>query len=107
MADMEKANGNGQSGTKVMDRPVDFTDDAVKVEGMWQVVLFNDDHNTAGFVVECLMRVFGHPEQMAVKIMSEAHAKGRSVAEVEDREKAQLHKDQLQAYGLTAEAEKI
>jgi ATP-dependent Clp protease adaptor protein ClpS len=95
------------SGTKVMDKPVDVTDDAVKLDGPWQVVLFNDDHNTAEFVVECLMRVFGHPEQMAVKIMFEAHAKGRSIAEVEDREDAQLHKDQLQSYGLTAETEQI
>ena len=95
------------SGTKVIDVPVDVTDDATGVDGMWQVILFNDDHNIAGFVVECLMRVFGHNEQVARKIMFEAHFRGRSLAEVEDREKAQLHKDQLQSYGLTAAAEKM
>ena len=93
--------------TKVIDKPVDVTDDATAIEGMWQVILFNDDHNAAEFVVECLMRVFGHNEQMAMKIMFEAHNTGKALAEVESREKAQLHKDQLQSYGLTATTEKI
>ena len=93
--------------TKITDKPVDIVDGALGLDGIRQVVLYNDDHNAAVFVVHCLRRVFGHTEQMAEKIMMEAHIKGRSIAEVEDREKAQLHKDQLQSCGLTAEVEKI
>jgi len=93
--------------TKVTDRPVDIVDGTIGLDGICQVVLFNDDHNAAVFVVHCLRRIFGHTEQLAVKIMMEAHVTGRSIAEVEDREKAQLHKDQLQSCGLTAEVQKI
>lgn len=93
--------------TKTARSPAKATDGAVHVDGPWQVILFNDDHNLASHVVLCLMRVFGHGEQIAQKIMLEAHTRGRAIAEVEDKEKAQLHKDQLQSYGLTAAIEKI
>jgi ATP-dependent Clp protease adaptor protein ClpS len=77
------------------------------VEDMYQVVLFNDDHNTADFVVKVLMRVFGHPMELAGKIMIEAHNNGRSIADVEARESAIKHKQQLESYGLTAAVEPV
>ena len=73
-----------------------------------QVVLFNDDVSPMVVVQAALMQVFGHNEQIASKIMMEAHLKGRSIAEVEDREKARIHKNQLQNdYGLTVEVEEL
>lgn len=95
------------SGSKIKKTPTTFTDEAVGLSGMWQVLLFNDDHNEAGYVVQCLRRVFGHNEPLAHKIMLEAHNRGRAIAEVEAREKAQLHKEQLQSYGLTTTIEPI
>ena len=95
------------SKTHVIHKPVDATGEATRLGDMYQVVLFNDDHTFAGYVVQCLMRVFGHNRQMATRIMLEAHRHGRSIAEVEAHEKAQLHKDQLQSDGLTAAVEKI
>lgn len=50
--------------TVTIDAPVDLADGAVGLSGMWQVDLFNDDHTYAGHVVACLMRVFGHNEQV-------------------------------------------
>jgi ATP-dependent Clp protease adaptor protein ClpS len=58
-------------------------------------------------VVECLMRVFGHPEHLAGKIMMEVHTKGKAIAEVESETPAKLHRDQLQSYGLSATVEKL
>jgi ATP-dependent Clp protease adaptor protein ClpS len=78
-----------------------------KLEDMYQVILHNDDHNTAEHVVQCLMRVFGHNEQLATKIMLEAHTTGKAVAEVEGETEARLHRDQLQSFGLTATVEKV
>lgn len=83
---------------------VDFSMD---LDGPWQVILWNDDVNSFDDVVEALQKTFGHGRQLAEKIMMEAHKKGKAIAEVEDRVKAQLHKDQLQSYGLTVEIEKI
>ncbi len=94
------------SGSKSRRKPAVFTADAV-MDGMWQVILFNDEHNEADYVVQCLRRIFGHIEPLAQKIMQEAHRRGRAIAEVEEREKAQLHKDQLQSCGLTAAMEPI
>ena len=94
-------------GIKVVNTPVDVTDDVVGTEGASQVILFNDDHNEAGYVVQCLMRVFGHNEHLAAKIMFEAHGKGRAIAEMEDGKKAQLHKEQLDSCGLTSAVEQI
>jgi ATP-dependent Clp protease adapter protein ClpS len=94
-------------GTVTIGAPVDLVDGAAGLSGMWQVVLFNDDHNSAWHVVACLRRVFGHNEQLAFKVMMEAHTRGRAIAEVEDKPKAQLHKDQLQSFGLTAAIEAI
>jgi ATP-dependent Clp protease adapter protein ClpS len=71
------------------------------------VVLYNDDVNSMEHVVKCLMQIFKHPESLAVKIMLEAHQKGKAIAEVESRTPAELHKDQLISYGLTATIEKI
>ena len=82
-----------------------WDDSASDLDGPWQVVIYNDEVNSMDFVVQVLMKVFGHTHQLAEKIMMEIHTKGRSVAEVEDREKAVLHKQQLISYGLTADAE--
>ena len=74
-------------------------------EDPFQVVLFNDDVNTMEHVVMSLMKVFGHPFELAMKITLEAHAQQKAIAEVEGKDEAQLHKDQLQSLGLTAAIE--
>jgi ATP-dependent Clp protease adaptor protein ClpS len=89
------------------EKPVAGTDTTERLEDMYQVVLHNDDHNSMEHVVLCLMRVFGHSEQLAVKIMMEAHEKERAIAEVEAETPAKLHKDQLRSYSLIATVEKV
>ena len=76
-------------------------------EPFYQVVLHNDDHNTMEWVIECLWRVFGHSEALAVKIMLEAHRCGRAIAEVEAESDARKHTDQLIAAGLSVTLEKL
>lgn len=77
------------------------------LDSLWQVVLHNDDHNSMEYVVLCLMAVFGHPLQLAAKIMFEAHKRGSAVAEVEAEESARAHQQQLQSHSLIATVEKI
>jgi ATP-dependent Clp protease adapter protein ClpS len=76
-------------------------------EDICQVILHNDDHNEAGYVARCLMQVFGHGEDLAVKIMMEAHRRGRSIAEVETESPAIQHRDQLRGLGLSSTVEKV
>lgn len=70
-----------------------------------QVVLYNDNHNAFDYVVACLMTVFKHSQSMAEKIAMEAHNKGKSVAEVEELEKAKMHAQMLGSMGLKAEVQ--
>jgi len=95
--------------TTVIDNPVilDNTTSREQLADMYQVVLWNDDHNEAGFVVRCLMRIFGHAASLATKIMFEAHNNEKAIAEVEGKESAELHCQQLKSFGLTASLEKI
>lgn len=78
-----------------------------EVEPVCQVVLHNDDHNEGGQVALCLMRVFGHNDQLAWKIMMEAHQNGRAIAEVEEETPAIKHRDELRSCGLSATVEKV
>ena len=72
-----------------------------------QVVLFNDDVHTFDYVIAALCAVFGHGAQLAGQIAMEAHTKGRAIAEVEEREKAEAHAAILKAGGLRATVESI
>jgi ATP-dependent Clp protease adapter protein ClpS len=83
------------------------TSNMEQLEDMYEVVLWNDEHNEAFFVVNCLMQVFSHDSKMALKIMLEAHRNGKAIAEVEGSEQANLHREQLLSFGLTATVEKI
>ena len=78
-----------------------------QLDDLYQVILHNDDHNAMERVVHCLMQVFGHSQDLAIKIMLEAHDRGSAIAEVEAESQAQLHRDQLQSFGLSATVEKV
>lgn len=96
----------GQAGAVA---PVEITrsSDNSQLDGMAQVVLYNDDVNSFDHVIRCLQQIFGHNRQMAEKIAMDAHNTGRTIAEVEGYAEAVLHKEQLVSYGLTAEVERI
>ncbi len=95
------------SAPRTAETPVKETREAVRLEDMYQVVLHNDDVNSMEHVVLCLMRVFGHSQELAVRIMLEAHHTGQAVAEVEPEAPARLHRDQLESFGLAATVEKV
>ena len=97
----------GEMSTIIKNNPIQLTHDLIQHEDICQVILHNDDRNTVDHVVYCLVKVFGHGVNMAVRIMTEAHKTGKSIAEVESETEAQHHRDQLQSYGLSATVEKI
>jgi ATP-dependent Clp protease adapter protein ClpS len=87
--------------------PANLDQSTPVTEDICQVILHNDDHNEAGYVARSLMKVFGHGEDLAVKIMMEAHRRGRAIAEVEAESPAIRHRDQLRGLGLSATVEKV
>lgn len=72
-----------------------------------EVILHNDDVNDMDHVMRSLMKVFGHSSHLAAKIMGEAHVNGSAIAEVESRQPAHEHRDQLQSLGLIATVSEI
>lgn len=71
------------------------------------VVLHNDDHNEMTYVVRCLMKtVPGLGAARATQIMFEAHNHGKARVTTCPLELAELYRDRLQSYGLTATVEK-
>lgn len=88
-----------------VERPGDLSGDALGWDA--QVVLYNDNVNTFDHVVAMLCRVFGHAAPLAWKIAGEAHFRGRAIAEVEPRAKAEKHAAALRAGGLRATVEDI
>lgn len=81
--------------------------DGTGLDGVCQVVIFNDNVNSFDHVIKSLVSVFGHSLSLAEKVTMEAHKTGRAIAEVEEYEKAVVHKGMLNARSLKAEVEKI
>lgn len=72
----------------------------------WNVVVHDDPVNLMGYVTWVLMRIFGYPEARAARLMMEVHTRGRSIVWTGEREKAELHVQQLQSHQLRATMEK-
>ncbi len=98
-------NSMDKTNIKTVARP--RQDRVLKRERICQVVLHNDDTNTAGHVVSCIQVVFAYNLHLAAKIMLEAHEHGKAVAEVEPETLALEHCDQLRTYGLSASVEPV
>ncbi len=74
----------------------------------WSVILHNDDHNEMLYVVQCLQKAVPHlSEQRAVEIMLEAHNHGKAIVTTCPLELAELYRDRLASFGLTATIEKV
>jgi ATP-dependent Clp protease adaptor protein ClpS len=72
----------------------------------WNVVVHNDPVNLMSYVTMVLRRVFGYSQTHAVRLMLEVHHLGRSVVWTGERERAELHVQQLHAHLLLATLER-
>lgn len=72
---------------------------------LYKVLLHNDDRNTMEHVVKVLMQVFKFERPECERIMLEAHLTGVALCAVEPLEQAELHRDQLQSFSLSATIE--
>jgi len=73
----------------------------------WNVILHNDDHNDMVYVVQSLMKtVPGLGARRATEIMFEAHNHGKAKVTTCPLELAELYRERLEGFGLTATIEK-
>jgi len=66
---------------------------------MYRVVLLDDDYHTYDYVIEMLMDIFGHSMSTAYDMACTVDAHGRVIVDTTHKERAELRKDQIHAYG--------
>jgi ATP-dependent Clp protease adaptor protein ClpS len=85
---------------------VERTQDITRLLPPYAVILHNDDHNSMDHVVRSLLKAVPQltPER-AAEVMLEAHNHGQAVVIVCPLEPAELYRDRIQTFGLTATIE--
>ncbi|RIK84724.1 MAG: Clp protease ClpS [Planctomycetota bacterium] len=65
----------------------------------YHVILWDDDDHTYAYVITMLQELFGHPVEMGFKLAKEVDVSGRVIVCTTTRERAELKRDQIHAYG--------
>ena len=65
----------------------------------YHVVILNDEEHTFDYVIELLTKLFGHPLATAEELTLRIHHTGRAIVLTTHREKAELKREQVLAYG--------
>ncbi len=65
----------------------------------YHVVILNDEEHTFDYVIELLTKLFAHPLATAEELTLRIHHTGRAIVLTTHREKAELKREQVLAYG--------
>lgn len=65
----------------------------------YHVILLDDNDHTYEYVIEMLMVVFGHSPERSYSMAVEVDRKGRVIVDTTTKERAELKRDQIHAYG--------
>jgi ATP-dependent Clp protease adaptor protein ClpS len=66
----------------------------------YHVVLLNDDDHTYEYVIEMLKVLFAFPDEKGFQLAKEVDREGRVILMTTHRERAELKRDQIHAYGV-------
>src|SRR5215831_1351880 len=73
--------------------------DKVKKQPPYHVILLNDDDHSFEYVIGMLQKLFGHPIEKGYQMAVEVHTKGRVIVDTTSKERAELKRDQIHAFG--------
>jgi ATP-dependent Clp protease adaptor protein ClpS len=65
----------------------------------YHVVLLDDDDHTYAYVIEMLVKLFGHTGEQAFLMACEVDNAGRAIVDTTSKERAEFKQDQIHAYG--------
>ncbi|MCS6977827.1 MAG: ATP-dependent Clp protease adaptor ClpS [Gemmatales bacterium] len=65
----------------------------------YHVILLNDDDHTYEYVIRMLGALFGYPPEKAFLLAREVDTKGRVIVDTTTKERAELKRDQIHAFG--------
>lgn len=98
---------NDDSNTAVKARPADpKTKPTPKTLPPWNVVLVDDDDHTYMYVIEMLGKIFGHSTERGYQMAREVDSTGRVIVFTGHKERAELKRDQILAYGADPRMER-
>lgn len=67
-----------------------------------QLVVYNDDHNTFDWVIQCFMEVLGHSSEQSEQLALMIHLKGKAIVKTAPKNVLKPKKDALIDRGLSA-----
>jgi ATP-dependent Clp protease adaptor protein ClpS len=65
----------------------------------YNVVLLDDNDHTYEYVIEMLQVLFAHPQERGFQLAKEVDKTGRAIVLTTHKEKAELKRDQIHAFG--------
>lgn len=65
----------------------------------WNVILHDDAHHSYDYVIEMLTKLFRHSVEDAFAMACEVDNTGRVIVDTTTKERAELKRDQIHAYG--------
>jgi ATP-dependent Clp protease adaptor protein ClpS len=72
-----------------------------------ELIVYNDDHNTFDWVIQCFMEICKHGFEQSEQLSLIVHFKGKAVVKTGDFEVLKPMKDALVDRGLSAVLEKV
>jgi ATP-dependent Clp protease adaptor protein ClpS len=80
-------------------KPKEKQEEKVKRQPPYHVVLLDDDDHTFDYVIGMLQQLFGHPRERGFLMAYEVHTQGRVIVDTTTKERAELKRDQIHAFG--------
>jgi ATP-dependent Clp protease adaptor protein ClpS len=74
-------------------------DSPPKRQPPYHVILLNDDDHSYDYVIGMLGALFGHPTEKAFLMAKEVDTSGRVIVDTTSKERAELKRDQIHAFG--------
>lgn len=98
----ESSTSDAGTGTAMKVAPAKKTQPQTQQLPPYNVVLLDDDDHSYEYVIEMLGKVCGHPIEKAFQMAKEVDASGRVIVLTTHKERAELKRDQILAYGPDA-----
>ncbi|MFH1266204.1 MAG: ATP-dependent Clp protease adaptor ClpS [Planctomycetota bacterium] len=74
-------------------------DRRTKRQPPYHVILWDDNDHSYAYVIAMLMQLFGHPAEKGYQIACDVDTQGRAVVLTTTKERAELKRDQIHAFG--------
>ena len=79
-----------------------LVEDKTEVVSVSELIVYNDDHNTFDWVIECFVEVLNHSSEQAEQLSLIVHYKGQATVKTAPKKELKPLKDALVDRGLSA-----